>query len=216
MGAYAPEVLAADVKELIHALGEDSATVAGHDWGGGIAWYFAMWHQEALDRLAILNCPHPTVMLRGLTSPSQLARSWYMFFFQLPLLPQVALGARHHAVLRRTYKRLAVSEEAFTPLDVERYLQAADRSENFRGGINYYRAAMRRNPFRLDRGFRRIDRDVVVLWGEKDEILHSDLAEPSEDLVTKLHMRRFPDAGHWVHLDDPAGINQELIDFLQR
>lgn len=211
---YAPEVLAADVKELIHALGEESAVVAGHDWGGGVAWYFAMWHPEALDRLVILNCPHPKVMRQGLAHPSQLAKSWYMFFFQLPRIPELALGARGRTALLNSYKKLAVSRDAFTELDIERYLVAADRSDNLRGGINYYRAVMRRNPFRLERSFSRIDKDMLLLWGEKDGVLGPELTRVSGDLVRDAQVRIFPGAGHWVHLDDPAAINEELIRFL--
>ena len=214
VAAYAPEVLAADVKELIHALGEESATVAGHDWGGAVAWYFAMWHPDALDRLVILNCPHPKVMRQGLAHPSQLAKSWYMFFFQLPRLPELALGSRGRTALRKGYERLSVAKDAFTKTDLERYLAAADRSDEFHGGINYYRAALRRNPFRIERSFTRIERDVLLLWGEKDLVLGPELTSVSLDLVRTAEVRIFPEAGHWVHLDDPPGINQELIRFL--
>ena len=93
-------------------------------------------------------------------------------------------------------------------------MEAAERSDNFRGGINYYRAAMRRNPFQMERGFKPIERDVLVLWGDKDPALGSNLAAPGDGYVPHLRMRRFEDAGHWVHLDDPSGTNQELIDFL--
>ena len=215
VGSYRPEILADDVAALIPALGERSASVVGHDWGGGVAWYFAMRNPPSLERLVVINCPHPTVMLKGLTTPRQVARSWYMFLFQTPRLPEVGLGARNHEALRKTYERMTIRDDAFTPLDSQRYVEAAERSRNFSGGINYYRAAFRRNPFRVERNNPRIETDTLVLWGEKDSALGSELAEPRESLVRNLRIRRFPHAGHWVHLDEPDAVNSELIGFLR-
>lgn len=213
--SYRPEILADDVAALIPALGERSASVVGHDWGGAVAWYFAMRNPPSLERVVILNCPHPTTMLKKMYRPRQLARSWYMFFFQIPRLPEVALGVRGHEALRRTYKRMAKRDDTFAPLDIERYIEAADRSRNFRGGINYYRAAFRRNPFRAERNNPRIESDTLVLWGENDPSLGRELAEPHERLVSNLRIRRFGGAGHWVHLDEPDVVNSELVGFLR-
>jgi pimeloyl-ACP methyl ester carboxylesterase len=91
LDAYRTSVLAQDVARVIERLGVDRASVVGHDWGGGIAWTFAMGYPERLDRLAILNAPHPGTFVRHLGSPRQLRKSWYLFFFQLPWLPEVLL-----------------------------------------------------------------------------------------------------------------------------
>src|SRR3954451_16988189 len=86
---YRMEILAADVARLIAALGEERAHVVGHDWGAAVAWMVATLHPERVERLAILNVPHPARMERALrTSPRQLLHSWYMFFFQIPWLPE--------------------------------------------------------------------------------------------------------------------------------
>ena len=79
-----PEKLAADIRSLIHALGAESASLAGHDWGGSVAWATAMIHPEVVDRLAILNAAHPRKLSQGLHHPGQLRKSWYFFFFDLP------------------------------------------------------------------------------------------------------------------------------------
>src|SRR5215207_7978363 len=91
---YRPSVLTQEVADLIVALGAGSATVAGHDWGGGLAWLLAMQHPERVQRLVVLNAPHPIRFLKGLRSPRQLRRSWYMLAFQLPWLPERLLAAR--------------------------------------------------------------------------------------------------------------------------
>ena len=91
VNAYGAGELAADVRGLIQERGAESAHVVGHDWGGTAAWTLAMNHPEVVDRLAILNAAHPRKLNEGLRHPSQLRRSWYFFYFQLPDLPE------HHA-----------------------------------------------------------------------------------------------------------------------
>jgi pimeloyl-ACP methyl ester carboxylesterase len=97
---YRPRVLVQDVADLIVALGAGSAAVAGHDWGGGLAWLLAMQHPKRVERLVLLNAPHPVRFLKGLRSPRQLRRSWYILAFQLPWLPERLVAARDFQALR--------------------------------------------------------------------------------------------------------------------
>ncbi|MGQ9490001.1 MAG: alpha/beta fold hydrolase [Anaerolineae bacterium] len=130
--AYPADLLADDVAALIRALGDRRpdgsgapATVVGHDWGTAVAWLFAMRHPDLLARLAILNVPHPARMMQGLRTLRQLRKSWYIFFFQLPWLPEAALRARDFAVLRQTLRRDPVRPAAFSDEDIARYVEAA-------------------------------------------------------------------------------------------
>jgi pimeloyl-ACP methyl ester carboxylesterase len=91
---YGVDLLAADIRGLIGELGEESARLVGHDWGGSIAWITAMNHPEVVDRLAILNAAHPRRLQEGLRHPSQLRKSWYFFFFAVPGLPEEVVHAR--------------------------------------------------------------------------------------------------------------------------
>ena len=93
VAAYDTDRLAADVRGLIRELGAERALLAGHDWGGAVAWITAMNHPEVVERLAILNVPHPRRMLQGLRTPRQLAKSWYFLAFQVPWLPERAPGS---------------------------------------------------------------------------------------------------------------------------
>src|SRR5215469_12692311 len=93
--AYDIAKLAADIRDLIHERGSESALLAGHDWGGSIAWATAMNHPEVVDRLAILNAAHPRKLSQGLHHPGQLRKSWYFFFFDLPELPESVVRADH-------------------------------------------------------------------------------------------------------------------------
>src|SRR4051794_34874601 len=125
--AYRLRELAHDVAALIRYCGSERAVVVGHDWGGGVAWGVAMRHPALLSRLVILNCPHPVALQRALRTPQQLRRSWYIFFFQLPWLPEASLRAGDFAGLRRLLRTAPLRPDAFTDADVERYVAALKR-----------------------------------------------------------------------------------------
>ena len=133
---YRPRVLAQDVADLVVALGAGSAAVAGHDWGGGLAWLLAMQHPERIERLVILNAPHPIRFLKGLHSPRQLRRSWYMLAFQAPWLPERLMAARDFQALRRALRQQPTRPGAFTTQDIDRYVAAAAQPGALRAAIN--------------------------------------------------------------------------------
>jgi epoxide hydrolase 4 len=143
---YRPRLLAQAVADLIMALGAGSATVAGHDWGGGLAWLLAMHDPERVQRLVILNTPHPVRFRKGLGSPRQLRRSRYLVAFQLPWLPERLLAARDFRALRRALGRQPTRPGAFTVQDIDRYVAAAAQPGALGAAINYYRAIFRANP----------------------------------------------------------------------
>ena len=147
-------------------------------------------------------------------SPTQVLRSWYVAFFQAPRLPEAVIAAADYLALRRVFRTEPNSRDAFDEEDIEAYVEAARRSRSLRGPINYYRAAARRNPLDLLNDRREIPHDTLVLWGEQDAALKADFAEPDRALVPNRRVVRWPDAGHWVHVEKPAEVNQELIAFL--
>jgi pimeloyl-ACP methyl ester carboxylesterase len=212
--AYRPELLARDVQQLIRSRGEERAVVVGHDWGAAVAWLVAMRHPEVVERLAILNVPHPERFMRGLFTPRQLLKSWYVFFFQLPRLPEASLRAGKFAVLRRTFRTDPTRAGAFTDQDIRRYVEALARPGALTAAINYYRALFRRDPRRARADLRRIEAPVLIIWGERDRYLGAELAEPSPELVPNARVERLPDASHWVHMDRPERVNALLLDFL--
>jgi pimeloyl-ACP methyl ester carboxylesterase len=151
---YRPRLLAEDVADLIVALDAGSATVAGHDWGGGLAWLLTMQHPERIQRLVVLNAPHPIRFLTGLRSPRQLRRSWYILAFQAPWLPERLVAARDFWALRRALGRQPTRPGAFTTQDIDRYVAAAAQPGALRAAVNYYRA------------LRRVDIPTLVIWGD--------------------------------------------------
>jgi pimeloyl-ACP methyl ester carboxylesterase len=213
VAAYDIDRLAADVRDLIRERGAERALLAGHDWGGAAAWLTAMNHPEAVERLAVLNVPHPRRMLHGLRRPRQLARSWYMLFFQLPWLPELSARARGWWGWRRLFAKEA-RPGAFTPQDLERYVEAWSQPGAATAMINYYRAAFRQTPGRAEARIRPVEAPTLVIWGERDRHLGAELAEPEPADVPNLEgVVRLPEASHWVHHDEPERVSRLLVDF---
>jgi pimeloyl-ACP methyl ester carboxylesterase len=172
-----------------------------------------MEHPDVVDRLAILNLPHPRRLLRAWLDPRQLLRSWYMFFFQLPWLPERALSARGWEALRRGPEHEA-RPGAFSAEDVERYVEAWSQPGAITAMVNYYRAALRQTPWAAERGIRPVQARTLVIWGQRDRHLRHQLAEPGHADVPHLdRVVRLPDASHWVQNDEPARVSQLLAEF---
>jgi pimeloyl-ACP methyl ester carboxylesterase len=212
LDAYRVEVLARDVARLVEALGENRAHVVGHDWGGAIAWFSAMWHPERLDRLAILNAPHPARYSKAMKRPAQLLRSSYIFFFQLPFLPEALIRAGDFLVLRRLFRYDPERRGAYTEQDIEEIVASAREPGALRGMLAWYRAMIQRPTHTR---WKPIERPVQVIWGEKDRYLLREIAEPSREWVPDLRFTPIPQASHWVQADAPDQVNRLLIDFFR-
>jgi epoxide hydrolase 4 len=215
VAAYAPAKVAGDVRDLIAERGASRALLAGHDWGAAVAWLTAIRHPEVVERLAILNVPHPRRMLEALRRPSrQLLRSWYIFFFQLPWLPERLIAAGDWRAFRRLFAHDA-RPGAFTPADIDRYREAWSEPGALTAMINYYRASLRRPPAPATGGpLPPVQAPTLVIWGERDRHLGAELAEPARSDVPRLErVVRLPDASHWVQHDEPERVSELLIDF---
>ena len=211
---YAVDRLAADVAGLVRWCGEERAGVVGHDWGGAAAWEVAMRHPEVVERLAILNVPHPRRLLESMRNPLQLLRFSYIFFFQLPALPEAALAAGNHAVLRRVLTTDPRRPGAYSPADIERYVEAWSQPGALAAALNYYRASVRRNPRAAAAEMKVIDAPTLVIWGERDVVLGGNLAQPDPSWVPDARVERLPEASHWVPADEPDRVSELLIDFM--
>jgi pimeloyl-ACP methyl ester carboxylesterase len=211
---YRIEILARDIDRLIAVCGEERALVVGHDWGAAVAWALAMLHPERVERLAILNVPHPRRMLQGLRTFRQLRKSWYMLYFQIPWLPERLEVLSGHQFARRAFA-MSTRPGAFSPEDVERYLDGMRSPRDLKGMVDWYRAALRRSPRESERLMRRIDAPTLVIWGERDTALGAELADPEPEWVPDARVVRLPEASHWVQHDDPQRVNELLIEFLR-
>ncbi len=211
--AYDIDRLAADVRDLIRERGAESAFLVGHDWGAAVAWATAMNHPEVVTRLAILNVPHPRRFLQGLRRPPQLLKSWYIFFFQLPWLPENLLRAGRWRAFRDGFRNDA-RPGAFTPEDIDRYVAAWSQPGAATASINYYRAVFRQSPTRAQARIRTVTAPTLVIWGERDRYLGGELAEPDRADVPNLErVVRLPEASHWVQHDEPERVTELLAEF---
>lgn len=212
VSAYHVDELTRDVVALMDHLGEERAHLVSHDWGAVVAWLTAMWFPERVHRLAILNVPHPRRFLWGLWRPTQLIRSWYVFFFQLPVLPEFFFRAFNFAALRMALQREPVRSGAFTGEDIQAYITAFTDNKAVSAGINYYRAFLRYGAGVIRR-LRPIETETLVIWGRRDHHLGIHLAEPYPEDVPRVRVE-YLDASHWVQVDAYPDVNRLLIEFL--
>src|SRR5687767_7525504 len=140
---YRVDEIVGDVVGLIDHFGASQAAVVGHDWGATVAWAVAQRFPERVSRLAVLQVP-PAAVWRANISLRQLLRSWYMFFFQLPRLPELLIASKNFIALDRTFKYTCTRKGAFSHADVEIYKEALSWPGALTAAVNYYRANVRR------------------------------------------------------------------------
>lgn len=214
IAAYRIDHLAADVVAIARALGRERVQVVGHDWGGAVAWHLAEHHADVVERAAIIDAPHGGTFARYLRRhPSQLLRSWYMAFFQLPRLPEALLRARDFGRLAAAL--VATSRPgAFTAADLATYRAAWAQPGALTGMLNWYRAL--RLGAQVPRGSGRVAIPLRLMWGDRDTALEPALAEASIARCDAGEVFHFPQATHWVPREEPARVTALLLEFLRR
>lgn len=209
VAAYRMSELVSDVRAVIENFGYAKVDLVGHDWGGAIAFRFVAEHPDMVDRLIIMNCPHPTAFSRELRTLEQLRRSWYMFAFQLPWLPEWRLGQPDIAT--RTFRGLSRRREHFPPEVVARFRDAMMKPGARRAMLNYYRAARKPLPKLAP-----ITHPTRIIWGMEDSALSPALLNDLEPLIPGVDIQRVPNASHWVQEDAPERVNELMLEFLRR
>jgi len=212
---YAIERLMDDVAGLIDASGTRSTVLLAHDWGGIVAWYFAMRQLRSLERLVIMNVPHPAVMERAMRTWRQLARSWYVFFFQIPRLPEALLRARHCRAIADTFRNSATDKSRFPDAVLQVYRDHAAPPGALTAMLNYYRAIVRGGAARQRRlGYPPIDVPTLMLWGEHDIALGKETTYGTDAFVRNLTLRYLPNVSHWIQQEAPETVNAILEAWL--
>jgi pimeloyl-ACP methyl ester carboxylesterase len=212
VAAYLIDRLMEDVAALIDASGAETVTLIGHDWGAGLAWTFAANRVRPLERLVIMNVPHPAVMGARM-SWAQLRRSWYILFFQLPGVPEWGMTANDARAIRQAFHGMALDKANFTDEVLDRYARDAQRPGAMTGMVNWYRAAMRLRG-KLAGPWPVIETPTLIVWGEEDAALGIELLDGTEAYVRDLTVRRLPGVSHWVQQEAPEKVNAILRDFL--
>src|SRR5215510_7071833 len=216
---YRVEHLVADLTGLIKHFGKSTAVIIGHDWGAGVAWAVAQRHPEVVKKLAALQVPLPTAWRENLTF-AQLRRSWYMFFFQLPRVPEWWARANDFRRMEEMYRKTSFRPGAFSDDDIEAYKQAMRQPRALTSSINYYRANVFRSLFR--RGVEtpndsdgRIRVPTLFIYGEQDvAVIPSTVKDLGRFIDAPYRELRIPDSGHWVQNEAVAEVNAALLEFL--
>ena len=216
---YRIEFLVADVLGLIKHFGKSQAAIVAHDWGAGVAWAVAQRYPEAVSKLAALQVPMPVAWRDNMTL-RQLLRSWYMFFFQLPRVPEWWASRNDFARIERMYRETIVRPSAFTDEDIAAYKDALRQPGALTSSINYYRA----NVFRsLLRGGTETPKDAdgrirvptLFIYGEQDiAVIPSTVRDLGRFIDAPYRELRIPDSGHWVQNEAVDEVNGALLEFL--
>jgi len=216
VSSYRLDLLTADVLGLIRTFGEEKAIIVGHDWGGGVAWTFAADYPQATERLIVLNCPHPGAFQKQIRSNlRQLRRSWYMFFFQIPWLPEALVRINRRRFVEQAFRGMAICKEAFPDEDLQRYVEAIEKPGALTAAINYYRAMFRDFLRHRERQFAKITCPTLLIWGEEDIALGKELTYNMEPYFTdRFEIKYLPRCSHWVQQEQPELVNQYMLEFL--
>lgn len=216
--------LIADVDGLLDALGRDDCDLIAHDWGGAVAWAYAMARPRRVRRLAILNAPHPYTFWRELAnSPEQQAASQYMNWLRRPGA-EGPLAADGFARLEQFFLKMG-GNAWYDAAEREAYHAAWSQPGALTGGLNYYRASPLYPPTDDDPGAARLSLEpsafrvtvpTLVIWGEADTALRPALLDGLETMVDDLTVVRLPEATHWLVHEQPAAIAAQLEPFLAR
>jgi epoxide hydrolase 4 len=213
---YRADAIVADAAALFDASGAKRLTLVAHDWGGAIAWMFAINRVRPIERLVVMNLPHPVCFARALKQGPQRRRSWYMAFFQLPWVPERILLANDAAAIRRMFRGMAIDKARFPDDVLDVYARAAQRPGAMTAMVNWYRAAARhRAAMTLSNGAR-VEVPTLIVWGEADTALGLETLDGTERFVPDLTIRRLPGVSHWVQQEAPEAVNAILEDWLPR
>lgn len=211
--AYVMAEFILDVEGVIKGLGYEKCVLVGHDWGGAIAWSFAYAHPEMVERLIVLNIPHPAKFAQGLRTAQQLLRSSYIFLFQLPWLPELLVQALDYQALENAFKGMAVNKSAFTPADIDAYKDAAAKRGALTAALNYYRNVGQQGILNDNWGV--LEVPTLMIWGENDTALGKELTYGTEAYVRDFRIKYIPNCSHWVQQEQPQLVNQYMREFLE-
>src|SRR5260370_877715 len=224
---YRMSVLVEDIRALgDHFSHHKKFVLVAHDWGGAVAWSFAIAHPDYLEKLVIVNAPHPGVFSKLLTSdPAQQKASQYMLMFRSPGAEKM-LSDNNYAGLVNAVLGAGLKNGAFTEDDKQAYIKAWSQPGALTGGLNYYRANKVGPPptdgkststgnFAVDPSALNVKVPTLVIWGEKDTALLTSNLDGLDQFVPSLTIKRIPEGTHWVIHEKVAEVNGYIRDFIR-
>jgi pimeloyl-ACP methyl ester carboxylesterase len=217
--AYHMDYLLEDVAGLIDAARARGitgpVTLVAHDWGGAIAWTFVLKKIRPLERFIVMNLPHPAIFAKKIRTWAQLRKSWYVFFFQIPWLPEKVFLARNAQAIAEAFRGMAVDKSRFPEEVLDHYRANAQLPGAMTAMINYYRA-----NFGGERPAEWaeppiVDIPTLMIWGEEDAALGKELTYGTEELVSDFTLRYLPQVSHWVQQEAPEAVNAMIRAWIE-
>jgi pimeloyl-ACP methyl ester carboxylesterase len=210
--AYRVAAIVQDVAGLLVQSRDTPCALVGHDWGGVVAWFLPMLHPELVDRLVVINAPHPVPFARELKrSKEQKVRMLYQAAMQPPRIPELLMRRFRFALLRFLLRRMG----SFDAKDLAQYVEAWKKPCALTAMTNYYRA-LRRHRGELRPLIRPIEIPTLLIWGQQDPVFTRATTENFHEYVPDLRIERIAGAGHFVHSEAPDRVNKALLDFLRK
>ena len=214
LSAYQMSEFVEDVRGVITGLGYEDCILVAHDWGGAIAWSFAYAYPEMVEKLIVLNIPHPAKFAEGLKTPEQLAKSWYMLAFQIPWLPEFLCQLNDYQAIEEAFVGMAIDKTAFSAADLNAYRDAAAKPGALTAMINYYRNIFSQLFDRQAQEWQILDIPTLTIWGEEDTALGKELTYGTEAYVRDWQIKYIPNCSHWVQQEQPALVNRYIREFI--
>jgi pimeloyl-ACP methyl ester carboxylesterase len=212
---YTMDHLLADVAGLIDASGKSEVVLIAHDWGAVIAWQFAIQKIRPLHKLIICNVPHPIPMMKSMKNGlGQLKKSWYVFFFQIPRLPEWLLGRNNAKGISQAFRNSGVNKDMFPDEVVEVYRKNANQPGALTAMINYYRGLFKDRKKSSVEDIAIIETPTLMVWGEDDVALSKETTYGTQDYVKDFRIRYLPRVSHWVQQEAPEAVNAMMSAFL--
>jgi pimeloyl-ACP methyl ester carboxylesterase len=211
---YSIDKLVDDVINLIHFFGREKAAIVGHDWGAAIAWVVALKHPESISKLVAMQVPPVSVWRKNQTVKQFLA-IWYMFFFQIPALPEWILSRNDYASLEKALRNTTAEKGVFTTEDIAKYKKSWDEPFAVTAMLNYYRANIIGQFLGKTDLHAKIKVPTIFIYGEEDQaILPETVKGLDEEIDASFEEFRIPHSAHWVQNEAPDAVNEILVDFL--
>ncbi len=215
--AYQISELVEDIKGVVKGLNYQDCILVAHDWGGLIAWNFAYTYPEMVEKLIVLNIPHPAKFIAGIKTPQQLLKSWYILWFQIPWIPEFLFQLNNYQAIANIFINMAVDKTAFTEADLNAYRDAAAKPGALTAMLNYYRCNF---PSLLtlfngeQQKWHYLDVPTLTIWGENDTALGKELTYGTEAYVRDWQIKYIPNCSHWVQQEQPTLVNSYIREFL--
>jgi pimeloyl-ACP methyl ester carboxylesterase len=210
VASYSVARLVDDVAAIVRGFERERAFVAGHDFGGGVAWATAMLRPELVTRLCTINSIHPVGFERAMRRWSQIKLSWYVLFFLFPRLPEWWLSRNDFRFVKRS-----LADDGLDADTVDDLIEGIRPEGALHASVEWYRASFKDGTKKLVTPAK-VDVPMMAIWGDRERHFVPELATPPEEWVTNARVEHVPEGGHWVHHEAPDRVAKLMIEHFAR